>query len=395
MMSVQARQEYTREIGARYRAADSKEKSRILDEFVMTCTYNRKYALGLLNNPPPIRKEPIKRPRAARYNEDVRRALAELWEDSGGLCSKRLIPFLPELIAALERHDEMVLSAPVRKKLLCISPATADRLLGQVRRAHPLRGISTTKPGTLLREQIKVRTSFGWDETNPGCTEIDLVAHCAQSAAGEFLHTLTLTDIATGWTECQSLRNKSYLCVTEAIERIRKLLPFPLKGIDSDNGSEFINHHLKDYCQERKIEFTRSRPYHKNDQCYVEQKNWTVVRQQIGYARYEGEQECRYLQSAYRFLRLYVNYFQPSLKLKHKERFGEHDQKVRKQYHEAKTPYQRLLDSKILSNEDAAELTELYEGLNPRELRRRLHESILKLQQAAKVRFSHEATIGE
>ncbi len=380
-MSSHARNEYVREVSARYKRASRPEKSQILDEFCQTGGYNRKYALGLLGNPPPPRMVPIERPRAKRYDAEISRVLAKVWVMSNGLCSKRLVPFLPQLLDALQRHQELCLSGPIRDKLLCISPATVDRLLGAVRRSHPLRGRSTTKPGTLLRDQIRVRTEFAWDEQKPGYFEADLVAHCAESTAGDFLYTLTLTDIATGWTECQPLLNRSQIGVTEAIERIRKLLPFPILGIDSDNGSEFIN--LKRYCDERKIEFTRSRPYKKNDQCHVEQKNWTVVRQHIGYARYEGAEECRLLGSVHRWLRRHVNFFQPSVKLLSKER----DQaKIRKCYDKAKTPYQRLLDYGLLSSQDRQDLQTFYLDLNPVELLRELRASLHRLQQAEIVR---------
>ena len=270
-MSSHARNEYVREVSSRYKRASRSEKSQILDEFCQTGGYNRKYALGLLGTPPPPRTVPIERPRAKRYDAEIRRVLTQVWVMSNGLCSKRLVPFMLQLLDALQSHQELCLSGPIREKLLSISPATVDRLLGIVRRSHPLRGRSTTKPGTLLRDQIRVRTEFPWDEQKPGYFEADLVAHCAESTAGDFLYTLTLTDIATGWTECQPLLNRSQIGVTDAIERTRKLLPFPILGIDSDNGSEFINHNLKRYCDERKIEFTRSRPYKKNDQCHVEQ----------------------------------------------------------------------------------------------------------------------------
>lgn len=379
MLSNHTRQEYARELSVRYKAASRSEKSRILEEFCQTCGYNRKYAMGLLRNPPPLRKAPIKRPRATRYDAEVRRVLLQVWEMSNGLCSKRLVPFLPKLLDALERHNELCVSAPLSEKLLGISAATVDRLLGSARRSHPMRGRSTTKPGTLLREQIRVRTEFAWDEQKPGYFEADLVAHCAESTAGEFLYTLTLTDIATGWTECQPLLNRSQIGVTQAIERIRTLLPFPIFGIDSDNGTEFINHNLKRYCEERNIEFTRSRPYKKNDQCHVEQKNWTVVRQHIGYARYEGVEEWRLLGSVHRWLRRHVNFFQPSVKLLSKDR----DQaKIRKRYDQAKTPYQRLIDYGILPKDTLQDLETFYLDLNPLDLLRQLSASLNRLQKA-------------
>ena len=381
-MSNQSRVEYAREVSARYRHASRAEKSVILDEFCQTCGYNRKYAVGLLRDPPALRSVPIQRPRAKRYGADVTRALKLLWQLSNGLCAKRLVPFLPEFIAALERHHEICLSTDVREKLLTISPATADRLLTVLRTGEALRGRSTTKPGTLLREQIRIRTQFAWDEQKPGYFEVDLVAHCAESAAGEFLYTLTLTDIATGWTECQALLNRSQIGVTEAIERVRKLLPFPILGLDSDNGGEFINHNLKRYCDEHKIDFTRCRPYKKNDQCYVEQKNWTVVRQHIGYARYEGAGECQLLQSAHRWLRRHVNYFQPSVKLLSKERDKGSEARVHKHYDRAQTPYQRLIASGVLGKDIREDLETFYLGLNPVEILDEFNAAIRRLQQA-------------
>lgn len=381
-MSNQSRFEYAREVSARYRRASRAEKSLILDEFCQTCGYNRKYAVSLLRDPPALRTAPIQRPRAKRYGADVTRALKQLWQLSNGLCAKRLVPFLPELIAALERHQEICLSPEVREKLLTISPATADRILKVLRTGEVLRGRSTTKPGTLLREQIRIRTQFAWDEQKPGYFEVDLVAHCAESTAGEFLYTLTLTDIATGWTECQALLNRSQIGVTEAIERVRKLLPFPLLGLGSDNGSEFINHNLKRYCDEHKIEFTRCRPYKKNDQCHVEQKNWTVVRQHIGYARYEGTGECQLLQSAHRWLRRHVNYFQPSVKLLSKERDEGNQARVHKHYDKAQTPYQRLIASGILEKATRQDMEVFYLGLNPVEILNEFNAAIRRLQQA-------------
>lgn len=381
-MSNQSRNEYAREVSARYSRASRSEKSLILDEFCQTGGYNRKYAVGLLRDPPKARSTPIERPRAKRYGADVTRALKLLWLLSNGLCAKRLVPFLSEFIPALERHQEICLPTHVREKLLTISPATADRLLAAVRNGEPLRGRSTTKPGTLLRAQIRIRTQFAWDEQKPGYFEVDLVAHCAESTAGEFLYTLTLTDIATGWTECQALLNRSQIGVTDAIERVRKLLPFPILGIDSDNGTEFINHNLKRYCDKHKIEFTRCRPYKKNDQCHVEQKNWTVVRQHIGYARYEGTEECRLLQSAHRWLRRHVNFFQPSVKLLSKERDEGKEARVHKHYDVARTPYQRLMALGILDKDTREDLETLYLGLNPVEILNEFNAAIRRLQQA-------------
>ena len=212
-----------------------------------------------------------------------------LWRASNHLCSKRLAPFLPELAAALERHpghrrwpqNELALAQSTRDKLLTLSPTTCDRLLEEQReRARPARGVATTKPGTLLKHQIPVRTFADWHESERrlGFCEVDLVAHCGGSAAGEYLHSLTLTDLFTGWTECVPVANRGQIAVCAAIEAARRRLPFVLLGLDSDNGAEFLNGHLNGhllrYCQANQITFTRGRPYTKNDQCHVEQKNW-------------------------------------------------------------------------------------------------------------------------
>lgn len=393
MMSNRSKQEYTRQVSARYLRATRLEKSRILDEFASTNGYNRKYAVTLLRNPPAVRNYPVKRPRSVTYGKPVVKMLEKLWLCSSCLCSRRLVPFLPDLISALERHGELCITDEIRQKLLAMSPATADRLLRDIRRStNPdLRGRSTTKPGTLLRDQIKVRTSFGWDEQRPGYFEIDLVAHCADNGGGAFIFTLTMTDIATGWTECDGLLNKSELEVVGAIERIRKRLPFKIRGLDSDNGSEFINHQLKKYCDKNEIEFTRSRPYRKNDQAHVEQKNWTVVRQFIGYARYEGPTECSHLRTLHKWLRIFVNHFQPSMKLLKKET-NETTGKSRKKYDKAKTPYKRLLDSQILEEETRADLEEMNAGFNPEHIHEQLRRATSMLRTSQKDRITREAT---
>lgn len=387
-MSVAASQELARELSLRYRGAPRREKSRILDEFCRTCGYNRKYAIGLLREPPVKRTAAVKRSRARTYGKEVGSALAKVWEASDRLCAKRLVPFLGELVEVLERHQELELPTQTKDRLLGISPATADRLLGPVKRQLNWRGLTTTKPGTLLRKQIAVRTANDWSENEPGYFEADLVAHCGISTHGEYLNSLVLTDVATGWVELEALRNKSQLSVSSAVERIRKRLPFLMKGIDSDNGSEFINATLHRYCQAHNITLTRCRPYKKNDQCRVEQKNWSVVRQRIGYARYEGSEECAHLAGVYSYLRPFTNYLQPSVKLIEVKRDGA---KVHKTYDAAQTPYRRLVAS--LTDKDALdELREYYLTLNPVLLRKEYEAHMARLDRAAKVRISHEAT---
>ena len=336
-MSLNARRELLLAIFDRYGKARKSEKNQILNEFVQSSGYNRKYALELLR----LRNDPrdlvaVKSTfvvlRRRKYGPDVERPLLVVWRVSGGLCPKRLMPFLPEMIAALERSDEIVLSPGVKQKLLTMSVATAERILGRMRRSLEY-GLTTTKAGTLLRHQIPIRTYADWTEAKPGFFEIDLVAHCGNTAAGEFVHTLTMTDAETGWTECFAIVNRSRTCVVAAIEAVRRRLPFPLLGVDSDNGSEFINHRLKEYCDSHKITFTRSRPYKKNDQCHVEQKNGAVVRPLVGYARYEGEEATAHLNRLYAVDRLCVNFFEPSMKLIDKTRTGA---KVKKIYDDPK-----------------------------------------------------------
>ena len=266
-MSMTSKRELLTVVSPRYVTATGGEKQRILAEFVATTGYHRKYALTLLNHPPRSRSRPVRRPRAKTYTSPVQRALIRVWEIADRICSKRLVPGLPDLVDALERHDELTLDASARTLLLSLSPATADRLLAPTRRAALPRGRTTTKPGSLLKHQIPVRTFADWDDARPGFLEIDLVSHGGESASGEYLHSLVLTDIATQWTECIALPNRGEQAVSTAIAHARTLLPVPVLGLDSDNGGEFINHHLVRYCQHEEITFTRCRPYKKNDQC--------------------------------------------------------------------------------------------------------------------------------
>lgn len=292
--------------------------------------------------------------------------LEHIWEIYGQICSKRLQPILPEAIQVLERCKEIEITQETKGLLLKISSASIDRCLRPVRIKSP-HGLSTTKPGSLLKNLIPIRTFTEWDEERPGFMEIDLVAHCGNTTEGQYLNTLTCTDLSTGWTDVTALLHRSQQAVSEAIHRMRHRLPFPLLGIDSDNGSEFINDLLYRYCLDEHIIFTRSRPYKKNDQAHVEQKNWSVVRRAVGYDRWETEQELALLENVYEDLRPYINFFQPSFKLIAKQRIG--NQTIRR-YDPAKTPYLRVFQRKDISTEAKARLTYLYVQLNPAELRR-------------------------
>ncbi|MBC8076398.1 MAG: transposase family protein, partial [Chloroflexales bacterium] len=318
--------------------------------------------IRLLTQPVAAPPPRISRPRERQYGPAVQAVLRVAWHAANCICAKRLVPFLPTLLPALERHGHLTLSDELRRQLLAMSPATADRILRSIRRDGALRGISTTKAGTLLKHQVPVRTFTDWDNAQPGFFEIDLVAHCGGTAEGPFLYTLVLTDVATGWTECLPLLNRSHHVVLQALTQARQLLPMPLLGIDSDNGKEFLNNELVAYCAREQITFTRGRAYKKNDQCFVEQKNGAIVRHFIGYDRYEGQRAYRQLTERYRALRLYVNFFQPSMKLREKTREGSH---VQRRYDQAQTPWQRLQTAQVLDQAHQTRLDGIFAELDP------------------------------
>ena len=380
MMSQRSKKELSEEIYPRYLKAKKAEKKRILDEFIAATSYHRKYAIRILKHGRP-RRSNKKHGLPKVYHGEVVVALEQIWEVCGRICSKRLHPFLPEMVKVLERCGELQLPAETKRLLLQMSSATIDRCLGPARFQHPSHGLSTTKPGSLLKKAIPVRTFTPWDEDQPGFLEIDLVAHCGGSVEGQYINTLTCVDLSTGWIECMAVYQRTQQAVFEAIRTMRTRLPFLLLGLDSDNGGEFINNLLFQYCLSEEITFTRSRPYQKNDQAHVEQKNWSVVRRLIGYDRFETEEEYLLLQSIYADLRLYANFFQPVLKLISKEHV---DKKLIKRYDTAATPYQRVLAAKDIPFETKARLTNLYVQLNPVQLRITIDEKVAKLWKIAR-----------
>jgi len=375
MMSLKSKQELVEVVRPRYWKAGKVEKQKILDEFTCATGYHRKHAIRVLKNRISRTRRRKRTGYPSIYQGEVVQALEQIWEIYGHLCSKRLQPFLPEAIRVLERCQEIEFSAETKELLLKISSASIDRCLRPLR-LTTRHGLSTTKPASLFKNLIPVRTFTEWDEEQPGFLEIDLVAHCGNTTEGQFLCTWTCTDLCTGWTDVTGLLHRSQEAVAEAVCRMRQRLPFPLLGIDSDNGGEFINDLLYRYCLDEKITFTRSRPYQKNDQAHVEQKNWSVVRHTVGYDRWETEQELALLESIYDDLRLYINFFQPSLKLIAKERIGN---KTIKRYDTAKTPYQQVLERQDISFKVKAHLAHLYVQLNPAELRKRIDQKIAQL----------------
>jgi len=364
-MSLKARRELLASTAVRYPKTSKKEKQTILDEFTASTGYHRKYAIRLLKNYSPDQHQEQKqkrKPRLRKYNAEVQAALVVVWEATNRICSKRLVPFLPEMVSVLERHGHLSLSDDVRARLLAISPSTVDRLLYKIRQGARAGGLGTTKPGALLKGQVPIRTFSDWDDDRPGFIEADLVAHCGTFTGGHFLQTLVMTDISTGWTEFANLLFRDQETVLRAIRRIREQIPFELLGLDTDNGTEFLNYLLLQYCFDEEITFTRSRPYKKNDQCHVEQKNGSIIRKFIGYDRFEGIQPCQILSALYEQLRLYVNFFQPSAKLISKTRKGS---RVLKKYDQAQIPYQRVQDSVSVSKASKHELRKQYEELDP------------------------------
>jgi hypothetical protein len=375
MMSQRSKREMIETIRPRYLKASKTGKQQILDELIATTGYHRKYAIRVLRHRP--KPKGLKKPGRKRiYQGEVVLVLEQIWEICGRICSKRLQPFLPEMVTVLERCHELSLAEETKALLLGMSRATIDRCLKKARFTHPQHGLSTTKPGSLLKQAIPIRTFTPWEDEHPGFLEIDLVAHCGATTDGTYLNTLTATDLSTGWTECQAVANKTQLAVSQAIQILRQNLPFALLGLDSDNGSEFINDTLFRYCQEECITFTRSRPYQKNDQAHVEQKNWSVVRHTIGYDRLDTPAELTLLSSIYADLRLYINFFQPVLKLVGKQRV---DGKTVRTYDRATTPYRRVLALDSLSLEVKARLSAQYVSLNPITLRSSIDAKVDKL----------------
>jgi hypothetical protein len=338
-LSMTTRREVVAAIRQRYGCAAREEKGRILDELVAVAGYHRKHAIRVLSGRKAERAAGPGR-RGRRYGDSDREALIALWEASDRICSKRLKPLIPVLLPALERHDRIRLDDEARGRLLAVSPATMDRLLWDVRLVA--RGGQRRRAGfsSAVRRAVPVRTFDDWNDPPPGYVEVDLVAHAGTSAAGSFVQTVVLTDVATGWTECVPIVVRDGALVIEALGRARELFPFPLKGVDFDNDSAFMNEPVVAWCRERGLEVTRSRAYRKNDQAWVEQKNGAIVRRLVGYGRLEGLLAAEVLARLYAASRLHGNLFQPSFKLRHKTRIGA---RVLKRYHAPEPPVARAL----------------------------------------------------
>ncbi len=365
--------EYAANLAPRYRAARRAEKGRVLDEFCATTGMHRKAAIRLLGWVGPKR---ARRSRKRVYGPAVVEGLRHLWEVGDRMCGKLLVAAIPALLAALERHGELGVSPEVRTALLAVSPATVDRLLHPFRlkrRRQPLRA-SAASPS--LKSQVPVRTWSEWRGVRPGSLQADLVLHCGESVDGFYLTTLTAVDVASGWTELQVIWGMGKERVGGALHHVRGRLPFALRELHTDNGSEFINHLLVPWCLRQKISLTRGRSYRKNDQAYVEQKNWLNVRRHVGHDRYNSKAAYAAFQQLYSLIRLQVNFLRPIRKLVTKERHGA---KLIKRYDQPMTPYQRLLASDALDADARQALDKHFLCLNPAELQRRIDLALRRL----------------
>lgn len=356
-----SRRELIAAVGKRYRAGTRAERSRILDDFVRITGYQRKYAIRLLGREPMTKQERRRRPRL--YDQAVADSLTVLWEASDRICGKRLKALLPVLITAMQRHGHLNLEPSLEGKLLAVSAATIDRILAGPREQASNGRRRRVGIGSAIRKSVPVRTFADWNEPQPGWFEVDMVEHCGgYKRDGNFVHSLVMTDIATGWTECEALLIREQNLVVNGLAHAGDALPFPMRGIDTDNDSAFMTETLRSFCELRNIEWTRSRAYKKNDQAWVEQKNGAIVRRLVGYGRLSGSGARAALARLYEASRLYVNFFQPCFKLKSKVREGA---RVRKRYDAPATPFERVLASEAVELAVKAKLREQFASLDP------------------------------
>lgn len=365
----------------RYLKANKKEKGKILDEFCSNTGFNRKYAICILQAGFDNNKVERygRKSRKKIYASDVIMLIIKIWELLEYPCGARLKPVLLSTAEALERHNEIKLNQTVKQQLKTISAKTLDRRLSKEREIRSLkRNRGTTRHGSLLKSSIPIRITE-WNTNELGFMEMDTVAHNGGDPAGEFIYSLDLVEISTGWSEQVAVMGKGKTDVVKAIKQIRQTLPFELKGLDSDSGAEFVNWHMVDYCQKNNLAFTRSRPDRKNDNAYVEQKNYTHIRQWLGYNRFDSQQQLKMINDLYRNeLRLFNNFFRPVMKIKSKQKIN--NSVCRKKYDQAQTPYQRLMNSKQTSDEKKQKLKELYLSLNPVELKAKIDSKLSKIR---------------
>lgn len=371
--------DYAADLRPRYRAASRKEKRGILNEFCQTTGLHRKAAIRLLNQGP--RPKAVHQGRPLKYGPAVWEPLHLVWEVGDRMCGKLLKAAMPDLLAALERHGELKLTDELRELLLGMSASTIDRLLKRrARRQSDLLPKHKTPAAASLKNEVPLRTWSEWQGVKPGEIQADLVLHCGERTEGFYLSTLSTVDVASGWSERQAIWGHGKERVAGGMHYIQRRLPFTLRALHTDNGSEFINRGLIDWCKRHAVRFSRGRPYKKNDQAWVEQRNWQSVRRVIGYGRYNTEAAYKLLLELYPLLGLQMNFFRPLRKLVAKQRQGA---KVSKCYDEPRTPYQRLVASAVLTASDQARIDQQLDALNPAELQRRIDHMLRKLWRLA------------
>jgi len=377
-MSMEAREQYFKVLRKKYWAAkERKEKTRILDEYCANTGQNRKYVITKMLSDVRPKLKVMRKGKPVKYGGEVTAVLVELWKIFDYPCGERLKPVIEIEVDRLRQMKEIQCSDETAQKLKEISSATIDRKLRREKElSNRLRMKGNPRPGDQLKRKIAIRLTE-WDISEVGNVEVDLVFHCGSSTSGEFLNTVSTTDIYSGWWDGLAIMGKSQDATFQALKRIRSKNPFEWKALDSDNGSEFINEVLYKYCRREGIEFTRSRPGRKNDNAYIEEKNWTHVRKVVGYLRYDTPSEQMIINKLYQQeLSLYKNFFQPVIKLIKKERVGG---KIKRKYDKAKTPYQRLIESGQLSEQAKLQLEAIYLSLNPAELKRRIDTTLHEL----------------
>lgn len=377
-MGKKSKKEYIEVLRRRYRKTKGKkEKGRIINELVVNCRFNRKYAIRVLNKNGEVdlrRKKGPGRKRKPRYSTKVMQLIKMIWESADYPCGpilKKVIPlWLPYLI------DDYCIDKKTQAGMLAMGSAQIDRRLRKDKKSKKKKIYGTTKPGKLLKYQIEISTGQ-WDVNKPGYVEMDTVAHCGNNLSGEFAYTVNNTDIHTCWVERRAILGKGQQRTVKAVEETDDAFPFKMVARDCDNGGEFLNYHMVDYCRAKGLKLTRSRSYHKNDNAYVEQKNWTHVRKMFGYQRIETQKQVELMNDLYKNeLRLFQNFFSPNRKLIMKKRKGT---RTIKKYDEPQTPYERVLNSKHTSKKDKEKLKEIFKGLNPVQLRIRIDKKIAKV----------------